>query len=243
MTAVPSLNSAVPSLNVAEHYHLISLTGGQRDWVQVLCNGGVASVCALLYIREAGMRELPLRAPGGAPDLSSLYSLATLAALCCSCGDTWASEVGSVIGGKPRLVTTWKRVPMGTNGGISLIGVACSAAGGAVVGTSYLLTLIIFWNEEDFTGVDIYSQLHIVLVGALSGLAGSMVDSILGATLQFSGYSEKLRRVVNSPGPGVVHVSGWNVLDNHTVNLLSSLLTAIAIPLSWGWLVTPSATS
>ena len=220
----------------------MSLAGGQRDWVQVLCNGGVASACALLYIREAGMRELPLRAPGGAPDLASLFSLATLAALCCSCGDTWASEVGSVIGGRPRLVTTWKHVPMGTNGGVSLIGVVCSAAGGAVVSASYLLTLVVFWNREDFTGADLSLQLHVMLVGTASGLVGSMVDSFLGATLQFSGHSEKLGRVVNSPGPGVVHVSGWNVLDNHTVNLLSSLITAVAIPLTWGWLVTPPAT-
>ena len=33
---------------------------GQRDWVQVVCNGGVASAAALLYLRSAGMGELPL---------------------------------------------------------------------------------------------------------------------------------------------------------------------------------------
>ena len=211
--------------------HLPSFTpGGQRNWVQVVCNGGVASMCALLYLAEVGMTEVPLRAPGGVPDTPSLLSLAILAALSCSCGDTWASEVGSVIGGKPRLITNWKPVPTGTNGGITAVGVACSIAGGAVIGLSHFATLLVFWKFPDVTWL---SQTPLIWVGALSGLTGSLVDSLLGAMLQFSGFSEKLGRVVNVPGQGVTHVSGWDVLDNHTVNLLSSLITATLIPLWW----------
>ena len=179
------------------------------------------------------MTELPLRAPRGVPDTPSLLSLATLAALCCCCGDTWASEVGSVIGGKPRLITSWTSVPMGTNGGITVVGVACSIAGGAAVGLGYFLTLLLFWREREFSDVDWFSQLVLVWLGAASGLLGSLVDSLLGATLQFSGFSEKLGKVVNAPGPGVAYVSGWNVLDNHTVNFLSSLITAALVPIGW----------
>ena len=206
------------------------LPGGQRNWVQVVCNGGVASVGALLYLAEVGMTELPLRAPHGVPDTPSLLSLSVLAALSCSCGDTWASEVGSVIGGKPRLITSWKPVPMGTNGGVTAVGVACSIAGGAVIGFSHFLTLLVFWREGDFSWL---SGVELVWIGAASGLIGSLVDSVLGATLQFSGFSEKLGHVVNSPGPGVARVSGWDILDNHTVNLLSSLITATLIPALW----------
>ena len=184
------------------------------------------------------MTELPLRAPGGVPDTPSLLSLAVLAALSCSCGDTWASEVGSVIGGKPRLITSWRPVPTGTNGGITAVGVACSVAGGTVIGLSHFFTLLVFWKEEDVTWL---SQTGLVWVGALSGLMGSLIDSLLGATLQFSGFSEKLGRVVNAPGQGVSRVSGRDVLDNHTVNLLSSLITATLIPL-WWWVWT-AATS
>ena len=110
---------------------------GQRDWVQVVCNGGVASAAALLYPRSAGIGELPLRLTPGQVDPPTLYSLACLSALCCSCGDTWASEVGSVVGGIPRLVTTWQKVPRGTNGGITGVGILCSIAGGLVVGLSH----------------------------------------------------------------------------------------------------------
>ena len=183
------------------------------------------------------MGEQPLRTERGVPDLPSLLSLATLSALSCCSGDTWASEVGSVAGGKPRLITSWRVVPKGTNGGVTTVGVASSVAGGAVVGLGYTLTLLVFWDGPAFQGVDFSSQLDIVLLGAVSGFFGSMVDSVLGAIFQFSGYSEKMNKVVNVPGSGVSHISGWNLLDNHEVNLLSSLVTALTIPLCWtGWI-------
>lgn len=210
--------------------HQLLIPGGQRNWVQVVCNGGVASLCALLYLVVVGMKESPLRAPQGVPDVPSLLSLAVLAALCCSCGDTWASEVGSVIGGKPRLITSWKVVTTGTNGGVTAVGVACSIAGGTVIGLTHFLTLLMFWSSHNVSWL---AQIHLVWVGAISGLTGSFIDSVLGATLQFSGYSEKLGRVVNDPGHGVTHISGWNILSNHTVNFVSSLITAIVIPASW----------
>lgn len=192
----------------------------------MVCNGGVASLCALIYLVVVGMRESPLRVP---PDMPSLLSLAVLAALSCSCGDTWASEIGSVIGGKPRLITSWSLVPTGTNGGVTAVGVACSITGGTVIGLSHFLTLLVFSSRQDVSWL---SQVPLVWAGAISGLIGSLIDSVLGATLQFSGFSEKLGRVVNAPGPGVTHISGWNILSNHTVNLVSSLITAIVIPVS-----------
>ena len=220
---------------VVKNWPSLFLAGGQRNWVQVVCNGGVASVGALFYLSMVGMKECPLRyLPGGMLDTPSQLSLAILAALSCSCGDTWASEVGSVIGGKPRLITSWKPVPRGTNGGVTTVGLACSIAGGALLGLTHFLTLLVFWNDRGLpTEVSRVAQLELVWVGAIAGLVGSLLDSLLGATLQFSGFSGMLDCVVNSPGPGVTHVSGRDILDNHTVNFLSSLLTALFVPLLW----------
>ena len=200
----------------------------------MVCNGGVASGCGLIYLGLVGMTEVPLRYnDAGSPDIPSLLSLAILAALSCCCGDTWASEVGSVIGGRPRLITTLRPVPAGTNGGVTTVGVVCSVAGGAVIGLTHYLSLLVLWREGLQEGGTRVDQLELVLVGAASGFLGSLVDSLLGATLQFSGWSEKLGRVVSSPGPSVTHVAGADVLDNHTVNFLSSLITAILIPALW----------
>ena len=198
--------------------------------MQVMCNGGVASTAALLYLLSAGMGELPLRLTPGRVDPPTLYALACLSALCCSCGDTWASEVGSVVGGTPRLITTWQRVPQGTNGGITGVGILCSIAGGLVLGVAYFVTLVVFLDVGGFDNISLTSQLPVVLVGGVAGLFGSVVDSLLGATVQYSGYSDKLGKVVSKPAPGVRHISGVDILDNHAVNFVSSLITALVVP-------------
>ena len=76
-------------------------------------------------------------------------------------------------------------------------------------------------------------HLHPSFSGGISGFLGSLIDSIMGATLQYSGLNQKTGAIVESPGqPGdtVTHITGINILDNHEVNLLSSLFTAIMIP-------------
>nr|PZN81765.1 MAG: hypothetical protein DIU54_16025 [Acidobacteriota bacterium] len=47
--------------------------------------------------------------------------------------DTVASEIGQVIGGTPRLVTTGRRVPAGTPGAVSFAGVAACATAAALL--------------------------------------------------------------------------------------------------------------
>ncbi|KAJ8640597.1 hypothetical protein MRB53_017291 [Persea americana] len=132
--------------------------GGQRDWIQVLANSGIAT---------------------------ALYA-------CCN-GDTWSSELGMLSDAQPRLITTFKPVRKGTNGGVTTTGLVAAAA---------------------------------------AGLCGSLIDSVLGATVQFSGFCTIRNKVVGKPGPTVRRISGMSILDNNGVNLVSvcltTLLTAIA---------------
>lgn len=72
-------------------------------------------------------------------------------------------------------------------------------------------------------------QWPLILFGGVAGLLGSVIDSLLGATLQYSGLDSN-GRVVEYPGKDVKHISGTRLLDNHSVNLISSILTGLIMP-------------
>uniref|UniRef100_A0A8C2W640 Transmembrane protein 19 n=1 Tax=Chinchilla lanigera TaxID=34839 RepID=A0A8C2W640_CHILA len=199
--------------------------GGQRNWVQVFCNGAVPTELALLYMIENGPGETAI--DFSKQHTASWMCLSLLAALACSAGDTWASEVGPVLSkSQPRLITTWERVPVGTNGGVTVVGLASSLLGGTFVGITYFLTQLVFVNDLDISA----PQWPIIIFGGLAGLLGSIVDSYLGATMQFSGLDENTGMVVNNPTNTAKHIAGKPILDNNAVNLFSSILTALLLP-------------
>ncbi|XP_075220173.1 transmembrane protein 19 isoform X2 [Lycorma delicatula] len=151
------------------------------------------------------------------------------AAFACSNGDTWASELGTVIGSsQPFLITSWKRVPKGTNGGVSFFGLLFSLLGGLLVGIVYYLTLL--YIVDPIILVRSPPQWPVIFWGGFAGLFGSLFDSFLGATLQYSGVNKKTGVVVEHPGPGIKWISGHPLLDNHCVNLLSTIVTALVTP-------------
>ena len=67
--------------------------------------------------------------------------IAAIAALSEATADTLSSELGQVLGGEPRLLTTLRRVPPGTDGAISLVGTLAGAAGAAIVTASRRIRL------------------------------------------------------------------------------------------------------
>ncbi|XP_076244185.1 transmembrane protein 19 [Calliopsis andreniformis] len=200
--------------------------GGQRNWIQALCNGGMATQLALLYLLDVGCGERPI-------DFvkyyrSSWLSIGILGAFACCNGDTWASEIGPVVGNSdPLLITSRKRVPKGTNGGVSWIGLLVSALGGLTVGLFHYLTVL--YTVDTAVLQAAAPQWPIIIVGGIGGLLGSILDSLLGATLQYSGINEE-GVIVERPGKGVKHICGRQVLDNHSVNLLSSVVIALTLP-------------
>lgn len=72
---------------------------------------------------------------------------------------------------------------LGTNGGITVIGLISSLLGGTVVGVAYFITQQIFVSDLDISA----PQWPVIMFGAAAGLLGSIVDSYLGATMQYSG--------------------------------------------------------
>jgi len=74
---------------------------------------------------------------------------------------------------------------LGTNGGVTLVGILLSALGGMVVGLSYYLVILVRLDDDTLERSP--SQWPIVFTGLFCGLFGSLIDSLLGATCQFSG--------------------------------------------------------
>ncbi|PZC79554.1 transmembrane protein 19 [Helicoverpa zea] len=200
--------------------------GGQRNWVQVLCNAGMATQLALLYLLDVGACELPI-------DFVSDYraswlSIGVLGVFSCCNGDTWASELGTVFSDSdPYLVTTFKKVPKGTNGGISVMGTLFSTVGGLVIGLSQYLTIYYFSERSLWTYAP--PQWPIIFFGAFAGFLGSLIDSLMGATLQYSGL-DKDGKIVSHSSLTVKHISGRNILDNHSVNLISTVIMGLLMP-------------
>ena len=62
------------------------------------------------------------------------WKVSYLCYLAACCGDTLASELGSLAANPPLLITTLQPVAPGTDGAVSLLGTAASLAGGAMVG-------------------------------------------------------------------------------------------------------------
>ena len=88
--------------------------------------------------------------------------------------DTLASEVGVVE--QPRLITTFKKVPPGTDGGISIVGTAAGIIGAGIIGVSaYILGIF----PDPFVTLK---------VSIIAGTVGCFVDSILGAVLERRNY-------------------------------------------------------
>uniref|UniRef100_A0AAV2IT41 Transmembrane protein 19 n=1 Tax=Knipowitschia caucasica TaxID=637954 RepID=A0AAV2IT41_KNICA len=204
--------------------------GGQRNWIQVFCNGGVPTELALLYMIEVGPNEIPI--DFGKQYSASWMCLSLLGALACSTGDTWASEVGPILSkAKPRLITTWEEVPTGTNGGVTPVGLIASFCGGLAVGAAYFLTQLLF--VEDLHLAD--PQWPIVVYGGVAGLLGSLLDSFLGANMQYSGFDASIGKVVSYESSTTHRICGKPILDNNAVNLFSSVLIALILPgLAWG---------
>jgi len=197
--------------------------GGSRNWEQVFSNAFTGCVLALAYVFTAGAPEVPIDFK--ADHLSSFLLCAMIGHYACCNGDTWASELGVLSKQPPRLITTLGKVPAGTNGGVTALGLVASTLGGLTVGVVYLV--VDAGIRAAFGPGAAAPQYPVIVLATVAGLAGSLLDSLLGANWQYSGWSQTRKRVVNAPGKDVVHLTGLDILTNHNVNFISSLVTAI----------------
>jgi len=132
----------------------------------------------------------------------------------------------------PRMITNPSCVVKpGTNGGVTFLGFVASGAGGLAVGLAFWLggVLVPLATGQFELASRFLGQWPVLAIGLGAGFVGSLIDSCLGATIQFSGYCCEKRRMVSKPGPSVTKVSGINVLSNSAVNFVSAAICAAAL--------------
>ncbi|KAL9270021.1 PGR-like protein, partial [Drosera capensis] len=198
--------------------------GGQRNWIQVLSNSVIATILVATIWSLRGWEDSCL--DSNESKLITALVGGIIGQYCCCNGDTWSSELGVLSDEQPRMITTFKVVRKGTNGAVTKTGLIAAAEAGAVIGLAYYLSGLLVGVECLF-GEAALKQLLIIPLSSLMGLCGSLIDSLLGATVQYSGYCQLRKKVVGKPAPTVKKISGLDILDNNGVNLASILLTTL----------------
>jgi len=167
--------------------------GGRRDAGQVFGNGGAATLFAALHF------FFP----------SALWPwLGFAAALASVNADTWATELGVLNPTQPRMITDLrKRVEKGTSGGISLWGTGAALLGASVIGA---LAALLAPSAVEASTTDHWLLLLLVTI---SGLLGSLFDSLLGATGQAMYFcptdqKETEKYPLHTCGTPTIHIRG-----------------------------------
>ena len=192
--------------------------GSQRDLAQALANGGAA---ALLAVANALW-------PHPAWWAAFAAAIATVNA------DTWATELGVLSRIPPRLVTTGQPVDAGTSGGLTPLGTLAALAGAVLIG-------LVAAGFTVAQGQSLAPAVGLLLLVSFAGLAGSLVDSLLGATVQAIYRCELCgqeteRHPTHRCGGRTRHLRGWPWLDNDWVNFISAVAGAGGAGVLWWFL-------
>ncbi len=175
--------------------------GSNRDVLQVLANGGVPMIIAIVHFFH------PF-------DLAYVMFLGSIAA---ATADTWATEIGFFSKWNPRHILNFKRIKKGTSGGVTLLGFMGSALGAAVIVAI----------GRSVAGERLLISGYWII---MAGFVGSLVDSILGGSIQAkftcavcNKETEKRLHCERQTS----HSSGFKWLDNDGVNFVNTIVGAL----------------
>lgn len=181
--------------------------GGRRDIGQVLANGAVPVILAMVY----GLTE------------GSVWLAGLVGALAASTADTWATEVGVLARRRPFMITTGGRVEPGTSGAITPEGTLAAVVGAGLIGsTAWLLhgegTLVVL----------------ALAGGAIGALFDSLLGATVQAMYHCPSCNKETERHPYHICGSETHLQrGWHWLNNDGVNLASSVVGAVTAMVGW----------
>ncbi|MEM4255104.1 MAG: DUF92 domain-containing protein [Candidatus Norongarragalinales archaeon] len=188
--------------------------GGTRDFWQVVANGALPALVAVGYFLDPK------------PELFAAYT----AVIATATADTWATELG-VLSKKTWLITTFRQVKAGLSGAVSVRGLLVSLAGAFFIALAAVLLNVLNNSVElALLGPLFFDQFvgggRFLLLITFAGFAGSLADSLLGATVQANFYCAKCRaeteKTVHKCGTKTKLVRGFRQIDNDSVNFFST---------------------
>ncbi len=146
-------------------------------------------------------------------------------ALAAAQADTWGTEIGARSRRPPRLITSGRSVPPGTSGGVTVLGSAAGVVGAGLMATLALLLGVPFVSAG---------------AAVLGGVAGTLMDSVLGATIQGTYRCDTCEadgeQRIHTCGQAARLVCGLRWVDNDVVNLAATgvgAATAVGIGILW----------
>jgi uncharacterized protein (TIGR00297 family) len=181
-----------------------SIAQKTRSWRNVIANG----VVAMFFAIAEGIY-------GGEVFLGGFIGAVSTAT-----ADTLATEIGLLYPGEPRLITNLKRkVQPGTSGAVSPLGEFGAVLGALVIGLVFMISRLLDGQ--------LVSSFNILVLSCITGIVGTTVDSILGATIQAQYFCFKCNCVteesIHTCGFKSKLIHGCSFFSNDIVNLTSTL--------------------
>ncbi len=180
----------------------------KRDLLQVFANGGVGFILAVVYLVYPN------------PMILLMFGASVAEAL----SDTFSGEVGMLMQGKTFSILNGRPMKPGLSGGVSIEGTL-----GGLLGS---LLIALMWYPIYFSPS--ISSISYIAIVTLSGFAGSIVDSLLGLTMQANYYDKEEDRIVEKEyknGKKLPLVKGFRIIDNEKVNFISNIFSIILVSL------------
>ncbi len=179
----------------------------------MFANSLTASIFSLLHAYQLRSRQQALlTSPNEAGSLcyawgGDLLVIGIIANYACVAADTLSSELGILAKSEPRLITSLRlrKVPRGTNGGVTVTGLLAGLLGSITIVTAAMLFLPLCTDETAgrLGGGAPWSddQRKTLILGlTVWGFLGSVVDSILGGLFQSSVKDIRSGKIVEGDG-------------------------------------------
>ena len=130
---------------------------GKRGYKNAFANVGIAIISCILF----GITN------------EIIFAAVFLGSVATATADTLASEIGVVVGAKPRMITTMKPCEAGENGGVTLAGeLACVCGAVFISALGFAFGIVPLWGAA---------------AACIAGILGTNIDSLIGALFENRG--------------------------------------------------------